>query len=216
MAARKITRGKNTKRHDPAAIKSKPKRSALSTLIRQMLLTLLSIGLVWIMYSLPSNKNWILKRIVPYFNSVDDQMKQMDIEKRRQERLGYSYQMSKWLCEKIGSEGVLLVPPHEYLVEKANGTNLTNVVYHGWALNPRYYGYCPHARFVNYSETNPDSVIALATHTVFIDEKKQPQLVSLNNEQSRSTIKQHFTGFTDQIFITDATARDYLIQRTKQ
>ena len=86
--------------------------------IKQIILTILSIGILFAYFSIPFYKNWIKERIVDYYKDVPGQLKNMKIEKRLAARHGYNYLVPKIISEKTPSSAVVLLPTKSYVKNK--------------------------------------------------------------------------------------------------
>ncbi len=88
----------------------------------------ISILLLVIYFTVDVNKNWFNQRIITYWDEFIDQKDQLDIEYRKEVRLGDSYSASRAISEtykkiKGKDDTLLLMPPSAYI--KAAG-----LIYH--------------------------------------------------------------------------------------
>ena len=90
---------------------------------KTIVLTFISIGLLYLFFQFPRNQQWFTERIVTYWNDFNTQKNQVSIEERKKRRWGTSYTVSKQIADFFAKNhnlktAIVLIPPSAYFKEK--------------------------------------------------------------------------------------------------
>ena len=120
MAKKRI---KIVKRKSPA--KSKKKSPSF---LAPILKILLAIIVPVVIFSMPSNWQWIQARAIPYYKDMKRQSSNMDLDSRKRERHGVTFQIADYVCKNVPKDSWFLMPPQAFYLDRiyASG-NATNV-----------------------------------------------------------------------------------------
>ena len=90
---------------------------------KTIVLTFISISLLYLFSQFPRNQKWFTERIVSYWNEFNTQKNHLNIEERKKKRWGPSYTVSKEIAGFFAKNGnmknaLVLIPPSAYFKER--------------------------------------------------------------------------------------------------
>ncbi len=166
-----------------AAQKTQNKSSAANIMMRQILIGLGSLILVYFFFSIPFYRNWFLKTPKKYYEYIKPWSKDMDLESRKKRRYQGNYLVYDYIKRVTDSNSVFLIPPVPYLVE--NSFSKENQQTHLWAYPSLLYYHIDYIKTVDLGST--DEELQKATHTLTAA-NKQFYLYPFPNEVFKDSI----------------------------
>ena len=144
---------------------------------RNIFLTVLYVVLLKLMSTLPVYDQW-MQRIRRYYVEFKEQRKILDVETRMARRHGINYLLPHYLKQHLENQPdvVFLLPPQDYL-KKVYPHNF-------WAEPKGFYYFAGRIPTVRIDDPN----LSTATHTVVFNQRKQPQLISIQNDEDLQRI----------------------------
>lgn len=135
-----------------------------------------------------------------------------DIETRKMQRWRQDYQMCQFLKKNLGNNGVFLIPPQTYLLEKLYDPQKPDV--YMWLYPSLLYYRIPGIHLVDMS--NPDSLLEKATHTLYVY-NGQLQMLPLTSDTMRQQVINEFKQYPiNKIFWRANEVNDWMKKRGKQ
>lgn len=161
---------KKNKKRQKRTLKSKNKSRSIEHLsflynVKQVMMTFFSILLITSLFLIPTYKNWLKQRIIPYFRMVPTQMKTMDVEKRIINRHGYNYIIPQFVYNNTPDSAIILLPPKSYV---KNNYSDTFFRWHHAAWNYYFFG---KNKYINFSHKRTQNY-SKPTHALLCDKKK--------------------------------------------
>ncbi|MBN2012191.1 hypothetical protein JW960_22875 [candidate division KSB1 bacterium] len=160
---------------------------------RQLLLMGVSILIIILFFSVPYYHMWLSKRIIPYYKQMPHQLKTMGIEQRLIDRHGYDYLIPRFIHQQLPENGVLLLPPKQYVRRSFAPGNFR---WHHIVWNYYFFGKQP---LIQFRDAQPEQLI-MATYAMVCQSDKvhmaiiespgqlQQVLASYKSEKDTSTI----------------------------
>jgi hypothetical protein len=90
---------------------------------KTILLTFISVSVLYLFFQFPRNNEWFTKRILTYWKDFKHQKNQLSLEQRKIKRWEHSYTFSKRITHFIAQQqdmtkALVLLPPTSYFKEK--------------------------------------------------------------------------------------------------
>ena len=177
--------------------------------LKQVILSLFSIALIVSFFSLPLNSEWVASRIIPYLANIPDELQHLDLHERKRRRWGYGYPMTNFLKEYMDSSSVFLIPPQTYFVEKTFRPDHRQQ--HRWLYPSLLYYYYEDLKMVDMRSS--DSLLATATHSLYIDDQGVIRIQEIPNDRIRSELLSLFRTYELKNFHTPEQAETWLKQQ---
>ncbi len=160
---------------------------------KQFLLLVGTIFLLSGFFFAEKNRTWVEDRILKYYNSIDDQIDQLDTEHRSGLRNQYVRNLSAFLCEKLGAEDTLMFPPKE-LIRNAKVVQ-ENSYLNLWLTPSVMYYYCDSLHIVSWDM--PAEIRNRANFCLLLNDNDDISLLEIRNENIRENILKRYQEMVD-------------------
>ena len=116
---------KRTKRIRKKDAKKTARKSNSFIIIATKILLALIVPAIF--FSLPDNKLWLERRAITYFKDMGRQMNNMEVEFRKRERHGITYQIANYVCNNVPKDSWFLMPPQAFYLDRIYASSNANV-----------------------------------------------------------------------------------------
>lgn len=146
--------------------------NAVASFAKQLLLTLISIFIIFVLFKLERNALW-LEKIKNYYADYKEQKRVSDWDIKMQMRNGYNYIYPNYIKSKLTEKDTFLLPPRSYITKY-------DAQFKDWP-HPNYFYYM--AGKIPTIEVKDTAKWYSAKYTAVYNENKQLALVEFQNRQ---------------------------------
>ena len=146
---------------------------------RQVLLALISIGILLAYFSIPYYNWWLKQRIFQYYREVPHQLEVMNLDGRLTERHAYNYLVPKAIREQTPDSAVILLPTKSYVQKNFSKA------YCQWYHSVWNYYFAPRS-YVNY-KPQAEQDYSKVTHAILCKDG-EARFVGIDSPQKLRTV----------------------------